>query len=114
MAGYQDLSNFERGFIVIAREKELSISEVAMKFGFSSTIILRVCRVYWVSSKTSTGLFWYPRLGWERHFLRTLTTGKVTSPNPTGGTRIDPKSLTTMRSEKDIERAEPSTIDENP
>ncbi|GBO39474.1 hypothetical protein AVEN_219661-1, partial [Araneus ventricosus] len=29
--------------------------------------------------------------GWvgRRHFFRTLTTGKVTSPNPTGGTRID-------------------------
>ncbi|GBM13110.1 hypothetical protein AVEN_233350-1 [Araneus ventricosus] len=30
--------------------------------------------------------------GWvgRRHFFRWLTTGKVTSPNPTGGTRIDP------------------------
>ncbi|GBM23996.1 hypothetical protein AVEN_274410-1 [Araneus ventricosus] len=29
--------------------------------------------------------------GWigRRHFFCTLTTGKVTSPNPTGGTRID-------------------------
>ncbi|GBL74667.1 hypothetical protein AVEN_243558-1 [Araneus ventricosus] len=29
--------------------------------------------------------------GWvgRRHFFRTLTTGKVRSPNPTGGTRID-------------------------
>ncbi|GBN97249.1 hypothetical protein AVEN_236687-1 [Araneus ventricosus] len=33
--------------------------------------------------------------GWveRRHFFRTLTTGKVTSPNPTGGTRIDPLVL---------------------
>ncbi|GBL86159.1 hypothetical protein AVEN_89180-1 [Araneus ventricosus] len=30
------------------------------------------------------GLFWYTRLGGGRHFFRTLTTGKVTSPNPTG------------------------------
>ncbi|GBN13299.1 hypothetical protein AVEN_159161-1 [Araneus ventricosus] len=30
--------------------------------------------------------------GWvgRRHFFRTLTTGKVPPPNPTGGTRIDP------------------------
>ncbi|GBM67639.1 hypothetical protein AVEN_81141-1 [Araneus ventricosus] len=30
--------------------------------------------------------------GWvgRRYFFSTLTTGKVTSPNPTGGTRIDP------------------------
>ncbi|GBO13174.1 hypothetical protein AVEN_72771-1 [Araneus ventricosus] len=29
---------------------------------------------------------------WEiTSFFRTLTTGKVTSPNPTGGTRIDPE-----------------------
>ncbi|GBN25830.1 hypothetical protein AVEN_172898-1 [Araneus ventricosus] len=26
----------------------------------------------------------------KRHFFHTSTTGKVTSPNPTGGTRIDP------------------------
>ncbi|GBN37240.1 hypothetical protein AVEN_211500-1 [Araneus ventricosus] len=31
--------------------------------------------------------------GWVKrsHFFRTLTTGKVTSSNPTGGTRIDPQ-----------------------
>ncbi|GBL79635.1 hypothetical protein AVEN_18188-1 [Araneus ventricosus] len=35
-------------------------------------------------------------LGWvgRRHFFRTLTTGKVTSPDPTGVTRIDPLILT--------------------
>ncbi|GBM95153.1 hypothetical protein AVEN_17586-1 [Araneus ventricosus] len=31
-----------------------------------------------------------PGWGGRRHFFRMLTTGKVTSPNPTGGTRIDP------------------------
>ncbi|GBM73036.1 hypothetical protein AVEN_115678-1 [Araneus ventricosus] len=33
MAGYQDLSEFERGVIVGAREMGHSISEVEMKFG---------------------------------------------------------------------------------
>ncbi|GBN40454.1 hypothetical protein AVEN_88046-1 [Araneus ventricosus] len=31
-----------------------------------------------------------PRWVGRRHFFRTLTTGKVTSPNLTGSTRIDP------------------------
>ncbi|GFV25453.1 HTH_Tnp_Tc3_2 domain-containing protein [Trichonephila clavipes] len=35
MAGYQDLSEFERGVTVRAREMGYSISERAMKFGFS-------------------------------------------------------------------------------
>ncbi|GBO43428.1 hypothetical protein AVEN_33620-1 [Araneus ventricosus] len=35
MAGYQDLSEFELGVIVSAGEMEHSISEVAMKFGFT-------------------------------------------------------------------------------
>ncbi|GFX77123.1 HTH_Tnp_Tc3_2 domain-containing protein [Trichonephila clavipes] len=39
MAGYQDLNEFERGVIVGARETGHSISEVAMKFGFSRMII---------------------------------------------------------------------------
>ena len=39
MAGYRDLSEFERGVIVGAREMGHSISEVAMKFGFSRTTI---------------------------------------------------------------------------
>ncbi|GBM39045.1 hypothetical protein AVEN_119749-1 [Araneus ventricosus] len=46
MAGYQDLSDFERGVIIGAREMGHSISEVAMKFGFSRTIISRVYREY--------------------------------------------------------------------
>ncbi|GBM84058.1 Tigger transposable element-derived protein 6 [Araneus ventricosus] len=35
--------------------------------------------------------------GWvgRRHFFRKLTKGKVMSPNPTGGTRIDPKEIVT-------------------
>ncbi|GBN73030.1 hypothetical protein AVEN_36796-1 [Araneus ventricosus] len=39
MAGYQDLSNFERDVIVGAREMGHSISEVVMKFGYSRTTI---------------------------------------------------------------------------
>ncbi|GBO27141.1 hypothetical protein AVEN_152737-1 [Araneus ventricosus] len=53
MACIQDLSDFERGVIVGAREMGHSISEVAMKFGFSRTTISRVYRDYWVSGKTS-------------------------------------------------------------
>ncbi|GBN00652.1 hypothetical protein AVEN_187368-1 [Araneus ventricosus] len=53
MAVYQDLSEFERGVIVGAREVGHSISEVAMKFGFSRTTISRVYRQYRVSGKTS-------------------------------------------------------------
>ncbi|GBM16341.1 hypothetical protein AVEN_28305-1 [Araneus ventricosus] len=53
MAGYQDLSNFERGLIVGAREMRHSISEVAMKFGYSHTTISRVYHEYRVSGKTS-------------------------------------------------------------
>ncbi|GBM42398.1 hypothetical protein AVEN_130276-1 [Araneus ventricosus] len=50
---YQDLCDFERGVIIGAREMGHSISEVAMKFGFSRTIISRVYREYRVSGKTS-------------------------------------------------------------
>ncbi|GBN93364.1 hypothetical protein AVEN_515-1 [Araneus ventricosus] len=46
MAGYQDLSDFERGVIIGAREMGRSISEEAMKFGFSRTTISRVYREY--------------------------------------------------------------------
>ncbi|GBM16003.1 hypothetical protein AVEN_108598-1 [Araneus ventricosus] len=53
MAGHQDLSDFERGVIIGAREMGHSISEVAMKFGFSHTTISRVYREYRVSGKTS-------------------------------------------------------------
>ncbi|GBM09900.1 hypothetical protein AVEN_241223-1 [Araneus ventricosus] len=51
IAGYQDLSDFERGVIIGAREMGHSISEVAMKFGFSRTTISRVYREYRVSAK---------------------------------------------------------------
>ncbi|GFY04104.1 HTH_Tnp_Tc3_2 domain-containing protein [Trichonephila clavipes] len=44
MAGYQNLSEFEHGVIVGAREMGHSISEGAMKFGFSRTTISRVYR----------------------------------------------------------------------
>ncbi|GBM61787.1 hypothetical protein AVEN_235704-1 [Araneus ventricosus] len=53
MAGYQDLSEFERGVIVGAREMGHSISEVAMKFGFSRATISQVFREYRESGKTS-------------------------------------------------------------
>ncbi|GBO34734.1 hypothetical protein AVEN_235770-1 [Araneus ventricosus] len=53
MEGYQDLSDFERGVIVGAREMRHSLSEVAMEFGFSRTTISRVYREYRVSGKTS-------------------------------------------------------------
>ncbi|GBN29451.1 hypothetical protein AVEN_59639-1 [Araneus ventricosus] len=51
--GYQDLSDFERGVIIGAREMGHSISEVALKFGFSRTTISRVYREYRISGKTS-------------------------------------------------------------
>ncbi|GFX81536.1 HTH_Tnp_Tc3_2 domain-containing protein [Trichonephila clavipes] len=53
MAGYQDVSEFERGVIVDAREMGHSISEVAMKFGFSRSTISRVYCEYGESGKTS-------------------------------------------------------------
>ncbi|GBN69697.1 hypothetical protein AVEN_107837-1 [Araneus ventricosus] len=53
MAVYQDLSNFERGVIVGAREMGHSISEVATKFGHSHTTMSRVYLEYRVSGKTS-------------------------------------------------------------
>ncbi|GBM25488.1 hypothetical protein AVEN_62246-1 [Araneus ventricosus] len=40
--------------------------------------------------KRLTSLFWYPRLGWETSLFPHVNNGKVTSPYPTGGTRIDP------------------------
>ncbi|GFY05772.1 hypothetical protein TNCV_4404391 [Trichonephila clavipes] len=42
MAGYQDLSEFERGVIVGAGEMGRSISEVVLKSGFSRATISRV------------------------------------------------------------------------
>ncbi|GBN95712.1 hypothetical protein AVEN_78741-1 [Araneus ventricosus] len=53
LAGYQDLSNFEWGLIVDAREMGHRISEVAKKFGYSHTTISRVYHEYRVSGKTS-------------------------------------------------------------
>ncbi|GBM05809.1 hypothetical protein AVEN_281-1 [Araneus ventricosus] len=53
VSGYQDLSDFERGVIIRARDMGHSISEVAMKFGFSRTTISRMYREYRVSGKTS-------------------------------------------------------------
>ncbi|GFV53719.1 HTH_Tnp_Tc3_2 domain-containing protein [Trichonephila clavipes] len=53
MAGYQDLSEFERGVVVDAREMGHIISEVAIKFGFSRRTISRMNREYRKSCKTS-------------------------------------------------------------
>ncbi|GBN13976.1 hypothetical protein AVEN_62033-1 [Araneus ventricosus] len=53
IADYQDLSEFERGVIVGVQEMGHSISEVAMKFGFSRTTISRVYNEYRESGKTS-------------------------------------------------------------
>ncbi|GFW05690.1 HTH_Tnp_Tc3_2 domain-containing protein [Trichonephila clavipes] len=52
MAGYKNLSEFERGVTVGAQEMGHSISEVAMEFGFSRTSISRVYHGYRESSKT--------------------------------------------------------------
>ncbi|GBL86707.1 hypothetical protein AVEN_170757-1, partial [Araneus ventricosus] len=40
--------------------------------------------------------------GWveRRHFFRTLTAGKVTSPNPAGGTRMDPLACSRPHAER--------------
>ncbi|GFU92667.1 uncharacterized protein TNCV_4795951 [Trichonephila clavipes] len=51
--GYADLSEFELGVIDGAREKRHSISEVAMKFGFSCTTISRVYHKYREYGETS-------------------------------------------------------------
>ncbi|GBM76744.1 hypothetical protein AVEN_86319-1 [Araneus ventricosus] len=53
MAGYQDLSEFERGVIFGARGMGHSISEVEWKFGFSRTTISRVYREYREPRETS-------------------------------------------------------------
>ncbi|GBL73879.1 hypothetical protein AVEN_230825-1 [Araneus ventricosus] len=58
MAGYEDLSDFERGVIIGAREMGHSISEVAMKFGFSRTIISRVYREYRVCDLNGYNTLW--------------------------------------------------------
>ncbi|GBM67814.1 hypothetical protein AVEN_88504-1 [Araneus ventricosus] len=58
MAGCQDLSNFERGLIVGAREMGHSISEIAKKFGYSHTTISRVYREYRVSDMNIIELIW--------------------------------------------------------
>ncbi|GFV43906.1 transposable element Tcb2 transposase [Trichonephila clavipes] len=56
MAGYEDLSEFEHGVIVSARELGHSISKVAMKFGFSRTTISRVYHEYRESAGSSTSV----------------------------------------------------------
>ncbi|GBL75227.1 hypothetical protein AVEN_194461-1 [Araneus ventricosus] len=68
MTGYQGLSDFERLVIIGAREMGHSISEVAMKFGFSRTTISRVYLEYRVSGKTSNFLH---RCGRKKDFEET-------------------------------------------
>ncbi|GFV26229.1 HTH_Tnp_Tc3_2 domain-containing protein [Trichonephila clavipes] len=53
MAGYQELSEFERGATVGARDMGHIISEVAMKFGFSCTTISRMNHEYRESGNIS-------------------------------------------------------------
>ncbi|GFU57564.1 uncharacterized protein TNCV_3637251 [Trichonephila clavipes] len=53
MTGYKDLSEFERGVIIGAREMGHSISEVAMKFEYLRKTISRVYCEYRKSGKTS-------------------------------------------------------------
>ena len=53
MKDYHDLSEFEHGVIVRAREVGISIYEVAMCWGFFRTTISRVHREYRESGKTS-------------------------------------------------------------
>ncbi|GFV78942.1 HTH_Tnp_Tc3_2 domain-containing protein [Trichonephila clavipes] len=53
MTGFQNLSEFESGVIDGSREKRPSISEVAMKLGFSSMTISRVYREKFECDKTS-------------------------------------------------------------
>ena len=51
MAGYHDLSKFE-SFILGAREMGHSLYEIAMRWGFSRTTVLRVHCKYRQSGKT--------------------------------------------------------------
>ena len=51
MARHHNLSEFERGVTVCARKMRHSISEVAMRWGFSRTTILRGHREYRKSGK---------------------------------------------------------------
>ncbi|GFV43089.1 HTH_Tnp_Tc3_2 domain-containing protein [Trichonephila clavipes] len=61
MAGYQYLSKFERGVLVVAREMRHNISEVVMKFGISRKINARVYRKYGKPFKTSNQRHHYGR-----------------------------------------------------
>ena len=49
-----DLSDFDRGMIVGARQGGLSISETADLLGFSRTTVSRVCREWCEKQKTSS------------------------------------------------------------
>ena len=49
-----DLSDFDRGMIVGARQGGLSISETAHLLGFSHTTVSRVCREWCEKQKTSS------------------------------------------------------------
>ena len=49
-----DLSEFDRGMIVGARQGDLSISETAILLRFSCTTVSRVCREWCEKLKTSS------------------------------------------------------------
>lgn len=61
MANYEDLEYFELGVILHKWEMGHSVSEVAIKFGISSTTISGMYREHMVSVKTLDLLHWYCR-----------------------------------------------------
>ncbi|GBN37346.1 hypothetical protein AVEN_94901-1 [Araneus ventricosus] len=61
--------------------------------GTSSNLSLPCGNVTRLSFSRVRGLFWYRRFVGRRHFSRSLTMEKVTSPNPSGCTRIGPQDV---------------------
>ncbi|GFW13653.1 HTH_Tnp_Tc3_1 domain-containing protein [Trichonephila clavipes] len=103
MAGYQDLSEFERGVIVGTREMEHSISEVAMNFGFSRTTISQVFREYRESGKISNLRHHYSRKKYmqerdQRQLMRIIKRDRRASlPQIAADFNAGPSTSVTMR-----------------